>query len=74
MIGWCSESTTFAKPRTRLAVNVKTNDTDLIIGHHTSIPSTVEYKNHTIGLLEVNYDKKKNFGEEKHCSIKLRID
>ena len=50
------------------------NETDLIIGHHTTILSTAEYKNHTIGLLEVNYDKKKNFGEEKHCSIKLRID
>jgi hypothetical protein len=50
------------------------NDTDLIIGHHTTIPSTAAYKNHTIGLLQVNYDKKQNFGEEKHCSVKLRID
>jgi hypothetical protein len=50
------------------------NDTDLIIGHHTTILSTAEYKNHTIRLLEVNYDKKENFSEEKHCSIKLRID
>lgn len=59
----------------QVAVKINVNkDTDLIIGHHTSIPSTVEYKNHTIVLLEVNYDKKKNFGEEKHCSIKLRID
>jgi hypothetical protein len=50
------------------------NDTDLIIGHHTTIPSAAEYKNHLVRLLEVNYDKKKNFGEEKHYSIKLRID
>lgn len=50
------------------------NDTDLIIGHHTTIPSSAEYKNHTVRLLEVNYGKKKNFGEEKHYSIKLRID
>lgn len=50
------------------------NETDFIIGHHTTIPPTAEYKNHTIRLLEVNYDKKQNFGKEKHCSIKLRID
>jgi hypothetical protein len=50
------------------------NETDLIIGHHTTILSTAEYKNHTVRLLEVNYDKKENFSEEKHCSIKLRID
>ena len=50
------------------------NETDFIIGHHTTILPTAEYKNNTIRLLEVNYDKKQNFGEEKHCSIKLRID
>ncbi|MEO9257986.1 MAG: hypothetical protein ABI207_06365 [Crocinitomicaceae bacterium] len=50
------------------------NDTDIIIGHHTTILSTAMYKNHIIQLLEVNYDKKKHFGEEKHCSVKLRID
>lgn len=50
------------------------NDTNLIIGHHTIILSTAEYKNHIIRLLEVNYDKKQNFGEKNHCSIKLRID
>lgn len=50
------------------------NDTDFIIGHHTKIASIAEYKNHTIRLLEVNYDKKKNFGKEKHCSIRLRIE
>ncbi len=50
------------------------NDTDLIIGHHTTIQPTADYKNHTIRLLEVKYNKKKNFGEEKHCSIKLRFD
>lgn len=41
------------------------NETDLIIGHHTTIPSIAEYKNHTIRLLEVNYDKKKNFRRRK---------
>ena len=50
------------------------NDTDFIIGHHSSYLSTAEYKNHTIRLLEVNYDKKKNFSKEKHCSIKIRVD
>lgn len=50
------------------------NETDLIIGHHTTILPTADYKNHTIRLLQVNYNKKKNFGEEKHCSIKLRFD
>ena len=50
------------------------HETDFIIGHHTTILPTAEYKNHTIRLLEVNYDKKQNFSEEKHCSIKLRID
>lgn len=54
-------------------INVN-NDTDFIIGHHTTIPSTAEYKGHIIKLLEVNYNKDKNFGKEKHCSIKLRID
>ena len=50
------------------------NETDLVIGHHTTIPSTAEYKNHIIRLLEVKYNKDKNFGKEKHCSIKLRIE
>lgn len=54
-------------------INVN-NNTDFIIGHHTTIPSTAEYKGHIIKLLEVNYNKDKNFGKEKHCSIKLRID
>lgn len=50
------------------------NEKEIILGHHTSIPSTAEFKNHTIQLLEVTYDKKKNFGKEKHSTIKLSVD
>lgn len=59
----------------QVAVKVNlNNETDFVIGNPTTILSTAEYKNHTIRLLEVNYDKKKNFGDARHCSIKLRID
>ena len=58
----------------QVAVKINLNDeTDFTIGHHNSISSFAEYKYHTIRLLEVNYNKDKNFGKEKHCIIKLRI-
>jgi hypothetical protein len=50
------------------------NEKDFMVGHHTTIQPTAEYKGHTIQLLEVNYDKDKHFGKEKHSTIKLRVD
>lgn len=50
------------------------NETDLSIGHHLTIPSTADYENHTIQLLDVSYADKEHFGEENHCAIRLRID
>ncbi len=59
----------------QVAVKIKiNNEKDIEIGLHTTIPSTATVKNHTIRLLEVNYDSKPNFGLEDHCSIKLRVD
>lgn len=59
----------------QVAVKINLNkNSDFIIGHHTTIPSVAEYKGHIIRLLEVNYDNKQNFGEEKHCFIKLIAD
>jgi hypothetical protein len=59
----------------QVAVKIKiNNETDIEIGLNTTIPSTATFKNHTIRLLEVNYDSKPNFGLEEHCSIKLRVD
>lgn len=49
-------------------------ETDLLLGHHTEILETAFYKDHIIRLIAVNYDKKENFGKEKHCSIVLKIE
>lgn len=66
-------STCFWEGEVAVRINLN-NDTDFVIGDHTPIPSTAEYKNHTIHLLEVTYNNDKNFGKEKHCSIKLKVD
>lgn len=58
-----------------VSVNINmNNDTDIILGHHTTLPSALVYDNLTIVLLEVNYNKKKNYGKERHYSVKLRIE
>lgn len=48
--------------------------TDLVLGHHTTIPASGEYKSRSITLLGVYYDKDNNYGKEKHYSVKLRVD
>lgn len=48
--------------------------TAVTIGQHSTIPSFATYQGHTIRLLDVSYDKAKNFGKERHCSIKLRVE
>ena len=59
----------------QVAVKLRLNDeTDLQLGHHTSIAASGTYQNHEVQLLGVNYDKKKNFGKEKHCRLTVRID
>lgn len=59
----------------QVAVSININsEMAFSIGLYTAMIPTAEYKNHTIRLLEVNYDKNINFGKEKHCSIKLRIE
>lgn len=57
-----------------VAVEIKLAGDKFILGHHYDYPASIVYKNHVIQLLEVNYDKKKHFGKESHCVIKLRVD
>ena len=43
------------------------------IGFHSAYLSGVEYKDHIIQLLEVNYDGPGNYGKESHYSIRLKV-
>jgi len=59
----------------QVAVKIQINKTTQAeLGHHTTIPAVYSFKNHEIHLLEVNYDKKENYGKEQHYSIRLRVD
>lgn len=59
----------------QVAVKIQINaTTEAEVGQHTTIPAMYPFKNHVIHLLEVNYDKKENFGKEQYCSIRLRVE
>lgn len=49
-------------------------NTEITLGLHEEIPASAVYKNHIIQLLEVNFDKKKNYGKENHYSIRLKVE
>ena len=55
-----------------LQININ-NEQYVILGY-VLFPPTVEFKNHTIQLLDVSYGKNRNYGKEKHYSIKLRVE
>ncbi len=58
-----------------VAVKVKLDkNTDIIFGDGLNYPPSSSYKNHQIILLDVMYDSEKNFGKEKHCRIRLRVN
>ncbi|MES2589011.1 MAG: hypothetical protein V4622_08525 [Bacteroidota bacterium] len=60
----------------QVIVKIKVDNTTVFeLGLLTETPpNTVDYLSHKITLLEVNYDKKDNFGKEKHSSIKLIVE
>lgn len=56
------------------AIEIQLNKkTKSILGFHSKFPSEVVYKTHTIVLLEVNYNTKEHFSQEKYCSIRLKV-
>lgn len=58
-----------------VAVRIQVDgDSEYIIGFHSAYPSSIEYKDRRIKLIEVNYDKPDNYGKEKHYSIRLKVD
>lgn len=59
----------------QVAVKIQINEsTEAELGKHTTIHGVYSFKNQTIHLLEVNYNKKENFGKAEHCSIRLRVE
>lgn len=48
-------------------------DSESILGFHSAYPSGITYKDRTIKLLEVNYDRGK-YGEESHYSLRLKVE
>lgn len=55
-------------------VKININNEQYVILGYVLFPPTVEFKNHTIQLLDVSYGKNRNYGKEKHYSIKLRVE
>ncbi|RFC54744.1 hypothetical protein DXU93_07095 [Brumimicrobium aurantiacum] len=59
----------------QVAVRIEINDhIQAVIGHHTEIPPSFEFKQSQIRLRGVEYNKDRNFGKEKHSNIRLIVD
>ncbi len=59
----------------QVAVRIELDDeSEFILGFHASYPSSIVYKERTIRLLEVKYNKTENFSKENHCSIRLKVE
>jgi len=59
----------------QVAVQIQLDgSSESIIGFHSEYPSSILYKEHTIRLLEVNYDSPSHFGEESHYSLRLKVE
>lgn len=60
----------------RVIVNMEVNESDqFALGlQSATIPSSANFKNHLIHLLQVRYGKAKNQGKAKHYSIQLRVE
>ena len=55
-----------------LKVNGKDN---LTFGYPDDLhPTVVKYGNYKISITDVIYDKDDNFGLEKHCTVKLKVE
>lgn len=59
----------------QVAVRIQLDgDSESVIGFHDDYPSAITYKGRTVTLLEVNYNKSANFGEENHCSLLMEVE
>jgi len=58
-----------------VTINIKVNNSDILtLGEISPYPPTATYGNHTITLIDVGYNKDKNFGKEKCASITLKVN
>lgn len=59
----------------QVAVRIQLDgNSESVLGFHADYPSAITYKGRTIHLLEVNYNKAANFGEESHCSLRMKVE